>query len=365
MKRFVTTAILCLFALIFCVSVRADYDEIERLMERLDAIVPKEPTVLTLDECIAIAIENNHDLKVKQHILNSVEGDEMIDRSRFFSHVDVIANFNRGQGSLLKTYAPAHNPMPVGSLGALETSAYSGSASGGGTDISSLASQFGVSDVSSLLSSVPPEYQQLAEQFLGSGAFRVQGGQDGEAGREANQLTPDQIQELIDALSQVDPDQIQDLIDSLEDISDLMSGTSSSSQRTTVTNDLAVRYSRRLVEWGRDSSSSVSIRANRRLATHNYQNELRNVISSVRTTFFQILLNFLIYFPYFLLDLPQFLPLLINVYVLNLLFRKHIKRNVQVIIVLFDLIKRNNARESLYLLEILVNVQYLLYVLIR
>jgi outer membrane protein TolC len=264
-------------------------ESVDTLLKRLEAIVPPPPLALTMDECVEIALLNNPELKIKQSILNSVDGDQMIDRSRFFSHVDVIGNFGRSQGSLLKSYYPSHNPMAVASLGGLDTGSYSASSSSGSSDISSLAAQFGVTDVSSLLSSIPAEYQKLAEQYL-SGAFRPALNRDAEQPFEFPDIDTEQLQALIDALAQVDPEQITGLINSIDSLNSLLASTSSS-DRTSLNNEIAVRYSRRLLEWGRDSSSSSQIRANRRLASHNYQQKVRDVVANVRTTFFHILLK--------------------------------------------------------------------------
>ncbi|HOX28492.1 MAG TPA: TolC family protein, partial [bacterium] len=269
------TAMLCA---VFLTTARADMSQIDRLIDSIDKVKPAEKAVLTLDQCLQVAIENNQDLAIKQAILNSVAGDLMIDRSRFFSHVDFIGNFGRSQGSPLSTYYPNLNPRAVTSLGGLDTSSYSASTSSGtSSTISDLAAQFGISDVSSLLSNIPSQYQSLL-----SGLLRTQGGD-----RTAQQLIAPGID-----LSQIDPAQIQSLISQLQTLSTMFANAAAAStQRTSANNEVAIRYSRRLLEWGRDSSSSVSIRRNRRLAIYNYEQKLRDVISTVRTDFFLILLK--------------------------------------------------------------------------
>ncbi|MFA6450567.1 MAG: TolC family protein [bacterium] len=273
-------------ALFTAVSVRSDSSQIDKLIEKLDATLTKQqPIVMNLDECIAAAVANNADLKVKQAILNSVEGDRLIDRSRFFSHVDFLANTSRNQGTLLKSYFPTLNPMPVASLGGLETSTFSASSgSSSNSSISAIASQFGITDISSLLSQVPAEYQSM----IPAGLFRAQGAGDSSDASRASQRVAAQT---IPGIPNINLDQLQQLLDQVQTLSDLLNSTSSSSQRTVVNTDLSFRYSQRLIEWGKDSSSSVSIRKNKRLAITNYDQKLRDVISNVRNSFFQILLK--------------------------------------------------------------------------
>lgn len=286
MKTSLKLIVTIVFAVVFAafaegMLARADFEGIDAIIKQLDELAPPQKLVLTLDDCIAIAIANNPDLKVKQYILNSVQGDEMIDRARFFSHWDVIGNFGRSQGSLLKTYYTTYNPRPVTSLGGLETSSYSAtSGASGETDLSDLAAQYGISDISSLLSMIPPEFQSMIPQEM----LRPQGGPEGQgddagAGRSAEQIPG------------IDMDELNALLDQMEDFLNYFNQSASASQRTVVNNELAIRYSRRLIEWGRDSSSSVQIRRNRRLAIYNYQQKLRDVISSVRSGFFIIILK--------------------------------------------------------------------------
>jgi outer membrane protein TolC len=86
--------------------------------------------------------------------------------------------------------------------------------------------------------------------------------------------------------------QIQQLLDQLQTLSDLLDETTSaSSQRTVQNTDISIRYSQRLLEWGRQSSSSKGISSNKRLAIHNYEQKLRDIITNVRNTYFQVLLK--------------------------------------------------------------------------
>lgn len=250
-------------------------------------LLPLGPTVLSLDECIKLAIENNHELKIKQAILNSVDGDKMIDRSRFYSHVDFIADFSRDHGTLSKSYYPSYNPQPVSSLGTLDASSLSlssGGASGGGFDLSSIAG-VDISEISSLASSFGIDISQYLPRKAGTPAERRA------AQRGAQQLTPEEIQDLLNNF-QNNTEQLAQLAEALNQLQQINSlfGTSSAPSRKT-SSSVAIRYSRRLIEWGKDSSSSVQIRANRRLAIYNYQQKLREIISEVRTTFFTILLK--------------------------------------------------------------------------
>ncbi len=307
-RKTIVCALLCAGVLLPAAAApaRAQESKIDSLIKQLDTVTKESGSVvLNLEDCLDLAIENNRDLKIKQEILNSVEGDKMIDKSRFFSHVDFITNFGRSQGSLLKSYYPSLNPKAVSSLGGLDSSSYTASSSSSSTSstISALAAQYGISDVSSLLSMVPAEYQSLVSSM---GLFRptasttsttasipeigAETTTSGAPYRVANQTISD-YQGIIDALNNIDTEQINTLMDNLDYLNSMLETSSSSVQRTTVTNDVAIRYSRRLLEWGRDSSSSVSIRENKRLAIYNYEQKLRDVIYSVRNTFFQVLLK--------------------------------------------------------------------------
>ncbi|HOO56686.1 MAG TPA: TolC family protein [bacterium] len=301
-KKIIKTTLVCMaVALVFTgVTALSEFEDIDRIIESLDEIKEPEKMTLTLDKCISIALENNPDLKIKQYVLNSIEGDVMVDRSRFFSHVDLLASFGRNQGSLLKSYYPSLNPTAVAPLGSLDASSYTSSisTSGGGTDIDSLAAQYGISDVSSLLNSVSPEIASLATQYLGS--MRTQGGvldSDSSESRSTERTA------LAEELDESDPTpvfpgspytvgQFNALINSINSLSDFYGDLSgSSSQRTSVNNEIAIRYSRRLLEWGCDNTAEVQIRKNRRTAIRNYELVLRDLISNVRTSFFQIILK--------------------------------------------------------------------------
>jgi outer membrane protein TolC len=283
MKRKLIVSIATVVALIVFsggMLARADFEGIDRIIDRLDALKPPRMIVLTLDDCIAIAMENNHELLEKQFILNSVQGDEMIDKSRFFSHVDVMGSFSRSEGTLLKTYYPSYNPQVVASLGSIDTRpSTSSTTSTGSTDLASLAAQYGISDISSLMSMVPSQYQSVLTGLMG--------GQGANAStlNSAGKVTAQQI-------TDINLDELAEMLQQLQDTMDYFNSlVSSASERSSSDSELAIRYSRRILEWGRDSSSSVQIRKNRRLAIYNYQQKLREVVTNVRTTFFLILLK--------------------------------------------------------------------------
>lgn len=270
------------------VEVKTDVQEV-KLEENVN-LLPLGPTILSLDECIKLAIENNNELKMKQAILNSVDGDKMMDRSRFYSHVDFIADFSRDKGTLSKSFYPSYNPQPVSSLGSLDASSLSlssGGSSSGGFDLSSIAG-VDINEISSLASSFGIDISQYLPRKAGTPAERKA------AQRSAQQLTPDEIQALLDNF-QASQDQIEQLAQLAEALNQLQQVNSlfgtGTTQSKKMSSSIAVRYSRRLIEWGKDSSSSVQIRANRRLAIYNYQQKLREIISEVRTTFFTILLK--------------------------------------------------------------------------
>jgi len=313
------------------INTRADMEKIDELLKELDGPMPKPPVVLTINDCIDIAVENNQDLLIKLAILNSVEGDRMIDRSRFYSHVDFIGEFSRSQGSLSKTYAPSYNPQSVASLGTLDTSSYdfsSGGGSGGfdasslaGVDmsqVSSLAAQYGI-DISQYLQRRAP--QTAADRYTLSSGLR--------STQRTASLSPEDFRELMyqhqqahglfntdlsPAMKRVmanrtaSSDAGEDFctsigvpagtpffdqcVDSYDNAIDSINPfSSSSSDRLRSNNMVAVRYSQRLFEFGKDSSSSEQIRANRRLGMHNYQEKLREVISEVRTAFYTVILK--------------------------------------------------------------------------
>ncbi len=257
---------------------------IDEIVRELDTKLTKpQPVSMTLDDCIRMAIQNNPDLRIKQAILNSVDGDKMIDRARFFSHVDFVANFGRAQGTIEKSYYPTLNASPVASLGGLDTSTYSsGKGTSGSTDLSSIAAQFGISDVSSLLSMVPAEYQSLV-----SGLMRTQGGAEAVSAQRSLGMERAAAQ----TIPSLNIDQLNQLISQLNSLTNVLSSSSVSSSKTVVDNEVAIRYSQRLLEWGKDSMAATGIRSNRRLAIHNYEQKLRDVIASVRNSFFSILLK--------------------------------------------------------------------------
>lgn len=264
-------------------------ENISEELEEIQNFLPSEPKILTLDECIKLAIENNHELKMKQAILNSVDGDKMIDRSRFYSHVDIIGDFSRDQGTMSKSYFPSYNPQPVSSLGSLDASSLSlsstGGSSNGGFDLSSIAG-VDINEISSLASSFGIDISQYLPRKAATPAEKRASQRSAQ-----QQLTPEQIQELLNNLngSTEQLAQLAEVLNQLQQVNSLFGPTSGSAKKTS--SSVAIRYSRRLLEWGKDSSSSVQIRANRRLAIYNYQQKLREVISDVRTTFFTILLK--------------------------------------------------------------------------
>jgi len=320
MKRIKSQFIFSTAAIIIFLSAQtaqADLEKIDRLLGEFDQLMPKVPVVLTLDDCLAAAIENNHELRIKMTILNSVVGDDMIDRSRFYSHVDFLADFSRDQGSLLKSFYPSHNPLPVSSLGALDTSSLSMSSkssggSVGGFDISSLAG-IDMSQISSMASQYGIDISQFLPRMAASPAEQ----RIARKSAEDLQAQIEKLSELIYRQQQVSqmfshgapaaaqrsagattnpcetlPQPQRAMCEALYPlVQSVIPSTSGSSDRTKGHTQVAMRYSRRLIEWGKDSSSSVQIRANRRLAIYNYQQKLREVISNVRTTFFTILLK--------------------------------------------------------------------------
>ena len=252
------------------------------------------PTItLTLNDCILLALENNPGLKEKLAALNKVEGDVMSDRSRFFSHWDVLASFERKDGTLNKTYYPAFNPVPVSSFGAASIGTVSTGGSGG-LDIGGLSA----SDIESLTGVSTSQIASLASQY---GVDLSQFGlrplpQATPAQRVAAQRALERAAQapiVIDTplgpitISDEQQAQIQELIRN----SVLNTSSESAAGRNYSENTMSIRYSRRLMEWGKDPVSEVGIRANRRLAIFNYEQELRSVLSDLRRTFYTSLLK--------------------------------------------------------------------------
>jgi len=61
------------------------------------------------------------------------------------------------------------------------------------------------------------------------------------------------------------------------------------SSRTT-DNEFYLQLSKRIVEFGKEAASTLTVRSNLRTALHNFEQNRREVISKVRTTFFLVLL---------------------------------------------------------------------------
>lgn len=264
---------------------------------------PDGTEVLTLENCMAIAIHNNPGLQQKLSALNSVAGDELIDKSRFFSHVDMLASFSKANGNILKTYYPTYNPMPVSPTGsaALGTTSLSSSTGGGGSsalsglsadtiqsltgmnvsDIAGLAAQYGV-DLSQFgfkpanTISTPPVVSPQA-----SPAENAMQSRSAELAAQAQRQADLTIGTPFGNIT-IDDNQILNLLNG---------GQSNTTPGQYVDNRVSIRYSRRLLEWGQDPISQVGIRSNRRIAIFNYQQELRNLLADVRKNFFLILLK--------------------------------------------------------------------------
>lgn len=283
-KKTTVAMILVFIAALVTVCVAAEFEGVDAIIKELDEKIPPPPDVLTVDKCIELAVENNPQLQMRVAALNAIEGDEMIDRSRFFSHLDFIASFNRGQGTIQKSVSNySYNPQPVLSSASLDSAAGFGVSSGDGgsgisgfdtsqlagvdiDEVSSIASSFGI-DINQFLRPTGTQYRQQSLRRLE---------------RTANQTIPG---------TGIDVDQLNDLIDTLEDLNDLLDTSTSTSDRTSAKTAVSLRYSRRLLEWGRDSSSEVGIRDVRRTAVRNYEQKLREIIRDVRVNFFTLLLK--------------------------------------------------------------------------
>lgn len=284
--------------------------------------LPTDDTkVLNLENCMAIAIQNNPALQQKLSVINSIAGDELIDKSRFFSHVDMLANFTKANGNILKTYYPTYNPMPVSPVG---TAALGGGSSlsslssggGGGTgginadtiqsltgmnvsDLSGLAAQYGV-DLSQFgfkpantVTATPAPAISATPTPAESAAQTRSAELAAEAQRQADITIPpvpiNTPPPNSTPIGSVGPITIPD--DQLLALLGGSGGTNNTVPGQYVDNKVSIRYSRRLLEWGKDPVSQVGIRANRRISIFNYQQELRTLLTNVRTTFFLILLK--------------------------------------------------------------------------
>jgi len=278
-------------ALLLCALVLAP--AAARAAVMADAAPGVSTQTLTLDDCVFIALENNPGLQSKLAVLNKVEGDVMVDRSRFFSHWDVLASFERIDGTLNKTYYPAFNPAPVSSFGAASIGTVSSGGSGG-LDLAGLSS----SDIESLTGVSSSEIAGLASQFgvdlsqfglrplpQATPAERVAL----ERSLERSAQAPIVIDTPLGPISVSDEQQAQ--IQEMIRNSVLNTSSESAADRNYSQNTMSLRYSRRLMEWGKDPVSEVGIRANRRLAIFNYEQELRNVLSDLRSTFYTVLLK--------------------------------------------------------------------------
>lgn len=259
---------------------KTDGTKIDKIVGAMDNIMPGAPRAITIDDCVKIAILNNQELKMKQAILNSVDGDQMIDRSRFYSHMDFISDFSRDQGTLLKTYYPSYNPQAVSSLGTLDVSNLalsSGSSSSGGLNAASLGG-LDVSQISNIASSFGIDISQFLKRPAATPAEMRAADRSAAVPIPGTNLDTNQLTQLLDLLSQI------------QNVNSLFSSVTNP-PRTKSSTEVGIRYSRRLLEWGKDSSSSIQIQANRRLAIYNYQQKLREVVANTRSTFFIILLK--------------------------------------------------------------------------
>ncbi len=241
---------------------------------------PENIIILNLEKCIKQAIDNNHELRMKLADLNSVDGDQMVDRSRFYSHIDFVADASRNQGSLLKSYNPTLNPPVISPIGmdssSIGQTLSGGSSSSSGTDLSALASQYGVdlSQVTSLASQYGIDISKYLQRTTSAGTS---------AQRSANAIIPG---------TNIDTDDLEQLFEETQNIVDYFNDTiASASRRSTSNIQAGFRFSQRLLEWGRDPASTIQVRQNRRLATYNYEQKLRDVISQVRSAFFLIILK--------------------------------------------------------------------------
>ena len=203
----------------------ADFEQIDTLLKELDAVNATAAVTFTLDDIINIAIDKNADLKIEEAILNTVEGD-VIDKSRFLSHVDFIAETTHGQGVMQRPFFRRQSVGCVPDRGsrvqfipAFERDRFLG-------QFVHRHFQPGIAvrdppDVSSLLSQIPSQYQSLAQQFLGGG--RVVGdGSTSVAPRTAQQTIPG---------TNIDLAQLQDLINQFQQVSQLFNTTTTSTSK--------------------------------------------------------------------------------------------------------------------------------------
>ncbi|MFH1538649.1 MAG: hypothetical protein ABIH66_06805, partial [bacterium] len=76
----------------------------------LDERAAGEPVAYDLNGCIASALESNKILKQKQTDLDKVDGQDLVDKSRFRPHLSLLGNVERKKGTVSKSFYPTHNP---------------------------------------------------------------------------------------------------------------------------------------------------------------------------------------------------------------------------------------------------------------
>lgn len=252
----------------------------------LEERTAREPASFDLGGCIASALESNKLLRQKQADLDKVEGQDLVDKSRFRPHFSMLGNVERKKGTLSKSFYPSHNPpTSITSAGSVDV---------GGVDLES----FSASDISSLTGMDEAEISALAAQYgiALRPAVPIAPEAPGPAQRTALQQVCFDVEVAPGQTQQVCVDVPEGTFPTSEQITAALVqaalGTSSTSSDARATdNELYLQLSKRIVEFGKEAPSTLTVRANLRSALYNFEQNRREVISNVRRTFFLVLLK--------------------------------------------------------------------------
>lgn len=276
-------------------AARAWTPDLEREINGLQPEPDRDIGPLDLGECINRTLQNNPRLVELRAVRAGIEGDIRIDKSRFGDHVDMSASFARSDGSLQKDYYPTYHPQPVGSAG-------SASISSGGSSSTSSSSSLSSSEIESLTGVSSSEITDLAAQFgVDLSQFGISFKPMGAGpATPAERMVQRRIVEraagaplVIDTplgpitITDAQQAQIQEILRGAI----VGTGSTTSGPVNAADNRMSMRYSRRLHEWGEKPVSEEGIEANLRIADFNIEKEERDILTSVRVTFFTILLK--------------------------------------------------------------------------
>lgn len=246
-----------------------------------------EPVTFTMNDCIDAALVANKLLRQKQTDVDKVDGQELVDKSRFRPQVDMFAGFNKKKSTMLKAFYPTLNPpTSISSAGGVNMSGVD--LSGGGTDLSSLAGM-DTAQLSSLASQFGVDLSQFGFRKAFAQAPGAAAGPRAAAQQVCFDVAPGQSV-CVDIPAGTFPtsDQITNAV--IQAVLGASGGSGSSADRVT-DNELGIQISKRLFEFGKEAPSTNTVRSNLRSAIYNFEQTRREVISNVRKTFFIVLLK--------------------------------------------------------------------------